>query len=132
MLAELPDAAVETPRGRYQLLGGHRLWHAPEASPRTYVPDQKITIERTVGAIRLSAATEPAAAIAKAIEIRLAADRPRVTVRHELRNNGIWQIESATWALTMFRLTGVAGLPYSPEGQDGSVLAPDRRLIYWP
>ena len=39
MLAELPDESVKTEYGVWKPWGGHRLWHAPEAIPRTYVPD---------------------------------------------------------------------------------------------
>ena len=38
-LAETPDVKWETPSGEYCLQGGHRLWHSPEASPRSSIPD---------------------------------------------------------------------------------------------
>ena len=36
LLAELPNVISKTPLGDFRFLGGHRLWHAPEAHPRTY------------------------------------------------------------------------------------------------
>jgi hypothetical protein len=108
-------------------MGGHRLWHVPEASPRTYIPDQAETVEKTVDGVRLSAFPEPGTGIAKAIQIRLAPDLPGATIRHEIRNDGLWEIELAAWALTMFRLTGVAVLPESSEEADLSPLAPQPR-----
>src|SRR5512142_9657 len=39
LLAEVPGISLPTPYGDYRYLGGHRLWHAPEATPRSYVPD---------------------------------------------------------------------------------------------
>src|SRR5205823_645064 len=39
LMAELPDAVLETPEGVFHLLGGHRLWYAPEVLGRTYWPD---------------------------------------------------------------------------------------------
>src|ERR671935_2525211 len=39
LFAELPNAVLETPEGGFHLLGGHRLWHAPEVLNRTYWPD---------------------------------------------------------------------------------------------
>ena len=35
LLAETPDIFWPTPDGDYYLRGGHRLWHAPEAKPRS-------------------------------------------------------------------------------------------------
>jgi len=52
-----------------------------------------VTVEKTVEGVRLSAATEPGTGIAKAIQIRLAPDRPGATIRHEIRNDGLWEIE---------------------------------------
>lgn len=37
--AELPGLKIETPLGDFSMQGGHRLWHAPEAMPRTYISD---------------------------------------------------------------------------------------------
>ena len=39
LLAETPDLGWETPHGRYELFGGHRLWFAPEDPDRVAVPD---------------------------------------------------------------------------------------------
>src|SRR5215210_5282113 len=39
ILAEMPDAVVKTDLGEWKPLGGHRVWTAPEAMPRTYAPD---------------------------------------------------------------------------------------------
>ena len=53
LLAEVP-AEVDTPYGRFQFMGGHRFWHSPEALPRTYIPDQRVTIETAFGTNRRS------------------------------------------------------------------------------
>ena len=39
ILAELPHLSQHTPYGTFHMFGGHRLWHAPEADPRTYASD---------------------------------------------------------------------------------------------
>ena len=45
MLADLRNSPdVPTPYGDFHFRGGHRLWHAPEAMPRTYIPDTPVTI----------------------------------------------------------------------------------------
>ena len=38
LFAGIPTS-VGTPYGEFFFRGGHRLWHAPEALPRTYIPD---------------------------------------------------------------------------------------------
>ena len=39
LLAEVADIKIPTPHGEFNLFGGHRLWHSPEAFPRSYLPD---------------------------------------------------------------------------------------------
>ena len=67
LLAEVPDIHWTTPYGEYYLRGGHRLWHAPEAVPRSSVPDNGgLTVEGRDGAVYLSQPPEPVTAFAKA------------------------------------------------------------------
>ena len=67
LLADLPGAEVDSAYGKFQFMGGHRLWHSPEGMPRSYVPDQAVTIETLPDGIRMRAATEPHTGIAKSI-----------------------------------------------------------------
>ena len=39
IFAEKERIPVPTPYGDFYFRGGHRLWHAPEHMPRTYIPD---------------------------------------------------------------------------------------------
>ncbi len=132
-LAEVPDMKWETPYGDFFLRGGHRLWHAPEAFPRTNVPDNEgLTAEETNKGVRLCQPTEPDTGIRKSIEIHLHPDRPAVTLYHRLDNDGLWPIELAPWAITQMPLGGVAVLPQQIGPLDESGLQPNRHLVLWP
>jgi hypothetical protein len=132
-LAETPDVHWTTPYGEYYLRGGHRLWHAPEAVPRSSVPDNSgLTIEELDGAVRLAQPPEPDTKIRKSIEMRLHADQPAVTLRHELWNGGAWPVELAPWAITQLRLGGTAVLPQRVEPMDRDGVWPNRHLVLWP
>src|SRR5687767_7714391 len=39
VLGEALDVAIDTTLGTWHPYGGHRLWAAPEANPRSYSPD---------------------------------------------------------------------------------------------
>lgn len=133
LLAELPDLKASTPFGDYYFRGGHRLWHAPETMPRTYVPDNSgLTIEQVDGGVRLIQPVEEPTGIRKSMELRLHPDRPAVTIDHRLENCGLWPVELAPWALTMLPLGGVAILPQTAGPLDASGLLPNRHLVLWP
>ena len=132
-LAEMPDVKWETPYGEYFVRGGHRLWHAPEAYPRSYIPDNSgLVVQETAAGVRLCQPAEADTGIRKSIEVRLHADKPALTLVHELRNDGLWPVELAPWAITQLRLGGVAVLPQQVEPLDKDGLLPNRHLVLWP
>lgn len=131
LLAEVPGMTWETPWGTYRIRGGHRLWHAPEAFPRSYVPEQPATLEETEdGGLRITAEPEPGTGIRKALEVRLDAQHAAATLTHVLTNEGQWPVVIAPWAITQLPLGGTAVVPATaPEKDD---FTPNRSLVLWP
>ena len=131
LFAETPDVSWPTPDGDYYLRGGHRLWHAPEAPTRSDAPDNHgLSITRRGSAVRLTQPIEAATGLRKSIEIELAVDAPRVTVRHVIENDGASAIELAPWAITMLPLGGMAIMPQ--HRANDHPLLPDRHVVVWP
>jgi len=134
LLADLSsDAPVITPYGDYRFLGGHRLWHAPENMPRTYIPDDNgIAITDLPNGVMLEGKTELGTGIRKRIEIRLAADKPSATLTHTLINDGLWGVELSPWAITQFCLGGTVILPMPVGNSDPAGLLHNRQISLWP
>lgn len=133
LLADVWRKVVDTPYGEFRFRGGHRLWHAPESMPRTYIPDNDGGVVSEIqDGVRIEMPAEALTQIAKAIEIRLNPDRPQAILRHELRNDGAFAVEFAPWALTMLRPGGVAVFPQSQGNVDETGLLPNRQLTLWP
>ena len=128
VLAELPHKKIEIAHGDFFLRGGHRLWHSPEAMPRTYLPDNA---GLRIG-VRLRQPTEALTGITKSIEIRLDAQRAAAVITHRLQNDGARAVEFAPWAITMLPLGGVAILPQNIGAVDPPGLLPNRNLVVWP
>ena len=101
--------------------------------PRTYIPDDgEITITDLSDGVILEGKTEPGTGIRKRIEIRLAADKPSVTLTHTLINDGLWPVELAPWAITQLRLGGTAILPMPVGNADPAGLLHNRQISLWP
>jgi len=133
MLADLSDfPAIPTPYGDFHFLGGHRLWHAPEAMPRTYIPDTPVTVTELPDGVILGTQTEPGTGICKRIEIHLAQDKPSLTLTHTLVNDGLWTVELAPWTITQFRLGGTVILPMPVVNVDEAGLLHNRQFALWP
>jgi len=120
-----------TESNEWEVYGGHRLWHSPEAHPRTYQPDNDpIEYELTARGCRLVQPVEEATNIQKTIEIEMIPHEPIVEITHELTNDGLWSVELAPWAISVCKPGGTAVVPF-PDG-DPSELLPDRSLVFWP
>lgn len=134
ILGELgPEVIVESDFGDYHLWGGHRLWHAPEASPRSYLPDDKPLAVELVGddSVRLTQAVEPATHIEKEMLVKLDPDGTRVTITHTLTNRGLWPVELAPWAPTIMNGGGTTIIPNEPYIPEADKVLPARPIVVW-
>ena len=132
ILGEAPDAAAETELGVWRAWGGHRLWTAPEAKPRSYAPDNDPLDFEAVGekGVRLWQQRD-ASGVQKEMVIALDAEGANVTVRHRITNRNLWAIEAAPWALTIMNGGGVAIFPQEPFRAWADYLLPARPLVLW-
>ena len=133
LFAELPKSVVGTPYGDFYFRGGHRLWHSPEALPRTYIPDNEgLVVEEVAGGVRMTQPVEVGTGIQKTLQVTLHDDRPALTVYHKLSNQGLWPVDLAIWAITQFALGGTVILPQKQGAVDAAGLLPNRALVLWP
>jgi hypothetical protein len=118
---------------KFRLYGGHRLWHAPEDTIRTYYPDNAPVQVHQFDeyGLRLTAPIESTTGIQKSLEIRLTPDQASVTLTHDLTNLNLWEIELAAWALTIMTAGGCAILPLPPRGSHDEQLTPTGNLALW-
>src|SRR5919108_4021650 len=132
IFAELPEAVIDYPEGGgvFHFYGGHRLWHAPEESRRTYLPDDSpVDIILFENGLMATQKTEPQTGLQKSIEVRLPGEAPQLVITHHLTNQGYWPVTCALWAIPQLKTGGTAILPQIRE--DTGVL-PNRSLAMWP
>jgi hypothetical protein len=132
LLAETPDAVLPSPHGPYHLYGGHRLWHAPESSAQTYVPEEGGLVWREVqDGVKLTR-DEPLTGVRKELLLKVHPTEMDVQLYHRLTNIGAAPIELAPWAITLFDIGGTAVLPQHTRPLDPESLLPNRQLTLWP
>lgn len=134
ILGELgPESVNKTEFGDWHPWGGHRLWAAPEALPRSYWPDNDPVKVETVGtgAVKLIPPFETGTNLQKEMTVALAPDGVQVTVTHRIVNKSIWPVELAPWALTIMNGGGTTIVPQEPFAPHGEVLLPARPLVLW-
>ncbi|MBL7700332.1 MAG: hypothetical protein JNK79_19360 [Chitinophagaceae bacterium] len=115
----------------WRIYGGHRLWHAPEAMPRSYSPDNDaIVFHEIKNGAHFIQAKEKATGISKEIEVTISDDNA-VTVLHRLINNNLWEVELAAWGLSVMAPNGRAIVPQEKYGEADVFLLPARPLALW-
>ncbi len=131
LLYLLPDQVGKTGGDEWRIYGGHRLWHAPEAMPRSYSPDNtSIQYKEIKNGVHLIQAQEPSTGISKELEITVGANND-VTVVHRLVNHNLWEVQLAIWALSVMAPGGRAIIPQEKYGKADVFLLPARPLVLW-
>lgn len=133
VLGEYPDLKVTSELGEWTAYGGHRLWTAPEAMPRTYSPDS-LPVEFQIDgdhSIHLLQRVEPRTGIQKEMRVTLDREGSRLEVHHRITNRNLWDVELAPWAITIMRYGGVTILPQEPFRSHDEYLLPARPMTLW-
>jgi hypothetical protein len=133
ILGEVPEAVIKTELGDWKPWGGHRLWAAPEANPRSYAPDNSPVDFESADArsIRLTQTVEARTGIQKEMTVSLEPTGSGLTISHKITNRGLWSIKLAPWALTIMNGGGVAIVPQEPYRSWEEELLPARPLVLW-
>jgi len=132
LFAEIPDAVIEWAGGPpYRLLGGHRLWRAPEVPEVTYRPDDEpVVIVRDGATVRARGAPDPDGLI-KEIEATVTT-AGTVVVDHRFVNAGRLPVEVAPWTITQFPPDGMAVMPVAGDPGVEGIHRADRGVVLWP
>jgi len=124
------DQAGKVGGDEWRIYGGTRLWHSPEAMPRSYFPDNhKIDFEIVENGIVLKQPTETTTFLQKTIELKFHPTEAEAYVTYKIKNNGLFEVKFAIWALSVMAPGGVEVMPV-PKIDTG--LLPSYPLVMWP
>lgn len=133
MFKEYADQIGKTESEEWLIFGGHRLWHAPEAQPRTYFPDiEPVLVQEIEHGLIVTQKPEPTTGLQKQIKIQMASDQPEVILTHILINHNLWAVETAPWALSVMAPGGTAVLSLPKRGPHPEFMLPTSVLSIWP
>jgi hypothetical protein len=132
-LGEVDSAkpTATTAMGDWYLYGGHRIWAAPEAMPRTYAPDNAPVEAKVEGHTVTLTQPVDAAGLQKVLVVTLEPTGTGVTVQNTIVNRSHWPLSLSPWALTVMNGGGVVIIPNEPYKSHDDELAPARALTAW-
>lgn len=113
--------------GTWATIGGHRLWAAPEALPRTYYPSCKSEYKIIENGAKIIAPIQRYTNLMPEFEITIINDN-EVKVVNRLRNCGAWPAEFAVWCISVVAPGGTEIIP-QPQRKTG--LLHNRLIALW-
>lgn len=116
--------------GDYQLYGGHRLWIAPEEPGKTMQPDNDPVEYRLIDGEHQFHSKPDINRVSKVLAITAHGDE-RFTIRHTVTNHNAFDIELATWALSMIDAGGTVFFPQPPFESHQDRVLPNRPITTW-
>jgi hypothetical protein len=133
VLVESPGATLPCPgSGDFQLLGGHRLWAAPEVPRVTYRPDDDpVEVEELNDGTRFATAPDPVAGTRRDMTVRILGPS-RLAIEHRVTNTADRPQRLAPWAITMLPPGGRAWLPLLRKPFDEGGFQAQRNIVLWP
>lgn len=132
LFLEMPGEMGLTGGSEWHIFGGHRLWHAPEANPRSYNPDNDpVRFVKTEKGGIFTQSVEKLTGIEKEIEVEMDENENHVRVIHRLKNHNLWPVELAPWALSAMTTNGMAIIPQEPYQSWSENLLPVRPMVLW-
>lgn len=132
LFLEIKEEMGKVMGGDYRLYGGARLWHSPEAYPRSYYPDN-VSVEYKWNDKTLTLIQPMETTTGMQKEIRLTPDisSNSIEVVYRIHNKTLWPIKYALWALTLMVEGGRAIIPHEPAQKWEENLLPVRPLVLW-
>ncbi len=132
LFKEFEEEIGKTGGDEWRSYGGHRLWHAPEAMPRTYALDNSpVPYEWDGKMLTIVQPVEEETRVSKKFEITLHPDRNQVTLKHYLINHNLWDITLSPWCLTVMAQNGRGIFPQEEYRPHPDYLLPARPLVMW-
>ena len=100
----------------WKILGGHRLWMAPEHEVLSYEPDNSpIEYEIKEDSLHVLGNPGKTTGLRKEMFIKIDENGTNVLVRHRITNNNLWAVEFAPWALSVMASGGKEVIPINKE-----------------
>ena len=130
LLASLPGLTIDTPgQAPFRMVGGHRLWAAPEVPTTTYLADDgPPDVSHASDSVTFSE-LQPTG-LRKTLRVTPTAES--VVIDHVLANEATQPTRVAPWAITMLTPGGEAWLPRFMGRSDPGGYQANGSLVLWP
>ena len=131
LLKLFPDQTGKTGGNEWRLVGGHRVWYAPEDLAVSYVPDNDAIDVEVISAeeIRFKVSLTPE--VEKSLIMRVAKNGNGFELVNQVRNLSDNLFRTASWGITTLAPGGVGYMPITKASSPAERLCASGQINLW-
>lgn len=131
LLKLFEDQIGKTGGNDWRLVGGHRVWHAPEDPVKSYIPDNDAVEVEILSEDALCLSVSLIPEVQKSITMRVAKKGRGFEVVNRIQNTSEKPIRTASWGITTLIPGGVGYLPIPKAPSATQALCASFQINLW-
>ena len=115
----------------WRLVGGHRVWYAPEDPVTSYIPDNDAVDVEVISSEEICFKVSLIPEVEKSLIMRVATNANEFEILNQIRNTSDQVLRTASWGITTFAPGGVGYMPISKAISPSDTLSASGQINLW-
>ena len=115
----------------WRLVGGHRVWYAPEDPLTSYIPDNDAVGVEVISSDEICFKVSLVPEVEKSLVMRVATNANKFELVNQIRNTSDHILRTASWGITTFAPGGVGYMPISKSTSPSDTLSASGQINLW-
>lgn len=115
----------------WRLVGGHRVWYAPENPVTSYIPDNTAVEVEVISSDEVCFTVSPTPEVEKSLIMRVANTPNEFNLINKIKNTSELTLRTASWGITTFAPGGVGYMPIPKASSQSETLCASGQINLW-
>ena len=115
----------------WRLVGGHRVWYAPENPVTSYIPDNTAVEVVVISSDEVCFTVSLTPEVEKSLILRVANTPNEFILINKIKNTSKLTLRTASWGITTFAPSGVGYMPIPKASSQSETLCASGQINLW-
>ena len=115
----------------WRLVGGHRVWYAPENPVTSYIPDNTAVEVEVISSDEVCFMVSLTPEVEKSLILRVANTPNKFILMNKIKNISKLTLRTASWGITTFAPGGVGYMPIPKASSQSETLCASGQINLW-
>lgn len=115
----------------WRLVGGHRVWYAPENPVTSYIPDNTAVEVEVISSDEVCFTVSLTSEVEKSLIMRVANTPNEFNLINKIKNTSELTLRTASWGITTFAPGGVGYMPIPKASSQSETLCASGQINLW-